>query len=102
MDPLVWFVVIAVVLVALHVGIAAYLYRSATADSSVASADEYLPARSPESEEGSCDGAGDTVACGTCGTPNDPSYRFCRKCVADLTSGGGGMAGPGSTERLGS
>lgn len=104
MDPLVWFVVVAAVLVVLHVGIAAYLYRSVTAETSVGSADEYLPVQSTESGEHDPgpDLDGDLVACGSCGTPNDPSYRFCRQCVADLTSGGGGMAGPGSTERLGS
>lgn len=102
MDPLVWFVVVALVLVVLHVAVAAYLYRSATADSSASGTDEYLPVDSSEPRERSSDADDDRVACGTCGTPNDPSYRFCRQCVADLTSGDAGINGPGSTERLGS
>lgn len=101
MDPLVWFVVVALALVVLHVAVAAYLYRSAT-ETSTSSADEYLPVQSPESRESASEADGDLIACKSCGTPNDPSYRFCRQCIADLTSGGAGMSGPGGTERLGS
>jgi hypothetical protein len=37
-----------------------------------------------------------SVACPACGTPNDPEYRFCRACVAELaasTTAGGGAGG---------
>lgn len=101
MDPLGWFVAVAVVLIVLHVGVAAYLYRSATADTPT-SADEYLPSRSADSRESVAEADGNLVVCGDCGARNDPAYRFCRQCVADLTSGNGGHGGFGSTERLGS
>lgn len=35
------------------------------------------------------------VECGDCGAENDPSYRYCRQCVADLA----GDAVPGSRDR---
>ena len=28
---------------------------------------------------------GVTIECSECGAPNDPEYRFCRRCVADLS-----------------
>ncbi|HKL29004.1 MAG TPA: zinc ribbon domain-containing protein [Natrialbaceae archaeon] len=28
---------------------------------------------------------GATIECSECGAPNDPEYRFCRRCVADLS-----------------
>ncbi len=44
----------------------------------------------PESEE--------TVTCPECGAGNDPEYRFCRDCVAELPGSdgiGGGPTGDG-------
>lgn len=41
------------------------------------------------------DGADGVVECGDCGAENDPSYRYCRQCVADLA----GDAAPGSRDR---
>jgi hypothetical protein len=40
-----------------------------------------------------------TVACPACGTPNDPEYRFCRACVAELTASG--VVGDGGSDRAG-
>jgi hypothetical protein len=39
------------------------------------------------------------VACPACGTPNDPEYRFCRACVAELAASG--VAGGGAGDRAG-
>lgn len=35
----------------------------------------------------------DEIACEECGTDNEPAYRFCRNCVAELP-GHGGRMGP--------
>ncbi|MFT4889590.1 MAG: hypothetical protein ACI9YT_000500 [Halobacteriales archaeon] len=39
--------------------------------------------------KGAVDGeaAGERIVCSECGAPNDPRYRFCRRCVAELPSG---------------
>jgi hypothetical protein len=42
---------------------------------------------------------GDPVACPACGTPNDPTYRFCRACVAELSASG--AIGHGAGDRAG-
>jgi predicted amidophosphoribosyltransferase len=35
----------------------------------------------------------DEIVCAECGTDNDPAYRFCRECVAELP-GHDGPIGP--------
>lgn len=36
---------------------------------------------------------GEAVSCASCGTDNDPEYRFCRRCVTELP----GSIHPGGT-----
>jgi predicted amidophosphoribosyltransferase len=33
----------------------------------------------------------DEIVCTECGTDNEPAYRFCRECVAELPGHGGPM-----------
>ncbi len=98
MDDLLWLGAAAGLFVLLHVAVAAYLYRSAAADGPDR-AGEYIPA---EVDERSADPADERVRCPTCGAPNDPSYQFCRRCVADLSAGGASSAAADGGERLGS
>jgi hypothetical protein len=39
------------------------------------------------------------VTCSACGTTNDPTYRFCRACVAELSAPG--TVGSGADDRAG-
>lgn len=102
MDSLVFVAATAVLLVALHVAVAAYLYRVALgrdgAGSDAAAADDERP---PSPGGRRADPGDGRIPCPTCGTPNDPQYRYCRRCVADLSgkqpTNGGVAAG-----RLGS
>ena len=102
MDSLVFVAGTAVLLVALHVAVAAYLYRVALsrddpASDAAATDDE----RAVPPGDGRADPADGTVPCPTCGTPNDPGYKFCRRCVADL-SGKQPTTGGAAAGRLGS
>jgi len=89
----------AVLLVLLHVVVAAYLYRTVSTEQK-ASASEYAP--DPDRERAASTDAGDRVSCPACGMPNDPSYRFCRRCIADLSSGVSASAGADRRKQLGS
>lgn len=97
MNTLVWLLLGVAGLVAVHMGILLYLYRSAT-DSSTRSADAVDTDREhrPHVEQP------DTMVCPACGAPNDPAYRFCRRCISDLSAGRTAPSGDGPTERLGS
>jgi hypothetical protein len=109
MDSIAWLAVVATLLVILHVAVAAYLYRRGASNTPTGTDELRSPAvtREPSdptrtiSDDASERGT-DHVPCPTCGTPNDPSYRFCRRCIADLTGSGraGDSAEPG--KRLGS
>lgn len=87
MESLAFMAVAALLLVGLHLVVAAYLYRVALAGEASAFDAGTAPKEQTETpteewlEEGD-----ETMRCPTCGAPNDPSYRFCRRCVADLTS----------------
>ena len=96
-DPL-WLGAAVALFVLLHVAVAAYLYRSAAADGPD-HAGEYVPAQADERPTSPAD---ERVPCPTCGVPNDPSYRFCRRCVADLSAGPSSSAGGDGGKRLGS
>lgn len=102
MDSLVFVAGTAVLLVALHVAIAAYLYRVALGrdgpGSDAAATEDERPVLPTDRRAASTD---DTVSCPTCGAPNDPGYRFCRRCVADL-SGRQPTNGSFAAGRLGS
>jgi hypothetical protein len=91
------FVTIAAVtlfVVVVHTAIAVYLYRSLS-DSTSGGARGIRevspdPSGPSESVDGGDDGNADadpeeTVHCPVCGTPNDPQFRFCRRCVSDLS-----------------
>lgn len=86
MDSLVFVAGTAVLLVALHVAVAAYLYRVALGrddpGGDAAVTEDEPPV--PPVEKGADLGEG-AVPCPTCGTANDPGYRYCRRCVADLS-----------------
>jgi predicted amidophosphoribosyltransferase len=43
----------------------------------------------------------DRIACPTCGAPNDPSYRFCRRCISDLSGSSAANAAANGADRLG-
>ncbi|WP_336133732.1 DUF7577 domain-containing protein [Natronomonas amylolytica] len=100
MEQLVWLVALAALLFGLHAAVVVYLYRKATGptdptDLLASSEGEYPPA---EETTGPDD---ERIACPTCGTPNDPSYRFCRRCISDLSGNSAANAGPNATDRLG-
>ena len=97
MDDLLWLGAAAALFVLLHVAVAAYLYRSAADGPDHAG--EYIPEQADERPTGPAD---ERVPCPTCGVPNDPSYRFCRRCVADLSAGLSPSAGGDGGKRLGS
>ena len=86
----------AALLVLVHVAVAAYLYR-ATSTKQEAPASEYIPDR--DRTAGDTD---DRVACPACGAPNDPSYRFCRRCISDLSSGVAASSAANGGKQLGS
>ncbi len=90
--------------VLLHVAVAAYLYRAAAAGEADP-ASEYVPARDGDERTVANRAGGaadDRVPCPTCGVPNDPSYRFCRRCVADLQRSVTSATGSDGRKRLGS
>jgi len=104
---LLWLGAAAVLFVLLHAAVAAYLYRT-TASNQPESVSEYVPPRDadgrpPVSGDEPPSGAADRrIPCQTCGTPNDPSYRFCRRCVANLESRVSSAASADGREQLGS
>lgn len=77
MEGLGWLVAATVLFVAVHIVIAVYLYRKGNrkAEATAAPTD-------------SADEPPDQVTCPTCGTPNAPGFRYCRRCVSDLSGGG--------------
>jgi hypothetical protein len=104
MEGLVWFAAAGVLFVLVHVAVAAYLYRSA-ASRNHDPAGEYVPSRDGDERTigtGPASGSPDRVPCPSCGVPNDPSYRFCRRCVADLQRRVTATTGTNGRKRLGS
>ncbi|WP_336342610.1 DUF7577 domain-containing protein [Halalkalicoccus ordinarius] len=79
---------IVIALVGIQLVALLYLYYRADGESS-ATATTAEPTDDPANPP---DGV---VECGDCGAKNDPSYRYCRRCVADLA--GDGV--PGSRDR---
>ena len=86
-DPQVYGLLGAVLL--LHLGTLAYVYlrrsgsaeRAGGADATVDTADVTADCRVDPGPPGAEDGA---ILCSQCGARNEPNYRFCRVCVADL------------------
>lgn len=111
MDSLGLLLVVATGLVAFHVAIALYLYRVASTANGHPRPNDTSQPYSSDGHRANADAnthqrtearAEKLVRCGICGAPNDPSYRFCRQCVADLSGTGRMTNAPEATERLGS
>jgi uncharacterized paraquat-inducible protein A len=100
MEQLVWLVALAALLFGLHAAVVVYLYRKATDSIDptdlLESPGEDLP---PVDETTGRDD--EHIACPTCGAPNDPSYRFCRRCISDLSGRSAGNTGANAADRLG-
>jgi hypothetical protein len=68
------------------------LYRRVTerraAGGEVADVDAAPAPGTPDEEAPGPETAGDRsrLTCSACGTPNDPDYRFCRRCVGELSA----------------
>ena len=102
MESLALVALLAALLVVLHVAVAAYLYRvTLSADGRRSDGDPRADQRATSPADRRFDDGDETTACPTCGAPNDPSYQFCRRCVADLT-GARGTADGVAAGRLGS
>lgn len=100
MQGLVWLVALAALLFGLHAAVVVYLYRKATnstepMDLLDASREDLPPAEASTGRED------ELIPCPTCGTPNDPSYRFCRRCISDLSGSAAANAGANGADRLG-
>ena len=91
MESLAFVAAMAAVLVVLHVVVAAYLYRVALSGDGLEALRDAEDAESASPAAARADAGRDTIPCPVCGAPNDPTYRFCRRCVADLS--GTGRAG---------
>jgi len=109
--------VIGVLVFLVHAAFAVYLYRSlsgsatgSTGDSKredppgepsgLPSGDRAGPSGAEAVRERSADVEAPregTVQCPTCGTPNDPQFQFCRRCVSELSGGGPPRGGRGVT-----
>lgn len=99
MEQLVWLVALAALLFGLHAAAVVYLYRKATnATNPTDLLESYQEDVSVDESTGHDD---DLIACPTCGTPNDPSYRFCRRCISDLSGSSAVNTGPNGADRLG-
>jgi len=102
---------VALAVLALHVAFTAYVFRTATGRWPLQSApdgesgddrDRTRAEREPDPEGDPDRGTtappadGETISCPTCGASNDPEFRFCRRCVSDLTDGPRPRGGRGS------
>ena len=86
MESLAFVAAVAVLLFVLHVVVAAYVYRVAhSGDGRFFEREASPDERAALEADASLEEPDDSVSCPTCGAPNDPSYRFCRRCVADLS-----------------
>lgn len=89
MEPLALLATMVAVFVAVHVSILVYFYlRQSDAPDSWSDT------------ESSVGGSG--VVCRECGATNGPSYRFCKRCVADLSSLNASTSGEDGPDRIGS
>jgi hypothetical protein len=93
-DPQVYGLLGAVLL--LHLGTLAYVYlrRSRAADPAGGDPETVAERLRPEAESELGPDEEGRLTCPQCGARNDPSYRFCRICVADLP-GSAGHGEPG-------
>jgi hypothetical protein len=106
MDELAVTAAVVLVVFAIHGALAVYLYRSLLArESSTAdgvdareSAPDIGRADRDEHAQGTPDVPDErTVQCPTCGVWNAPEFRFCRRCVSDLSAATTPSGASGST-----
>ncbi|MFQ3320269.1 MAG: hypothetical protein ACI8UR_002257 [Natronomonas sp.] len=105
METLAWAAMAAVGLALFHIAIAVYLYRAAAMADAGGREEPYASERGREpqpAQNAVTESIDEWIPCPTCGTPNDPAYRFCRRCISDLTSSKTSANAPDGTERLGS
>ncbi|CCQ37025.1 small CPxCG-related zinc finger protein [Natronomonas moolapensis 8.8.11] len=108
MDTSSMVVALGVLVLLVHAAFAVYLYRSlsgSTAERAGSAPGEDPPvepsglppedrARSsgvadlPERPDDAGPSPDGTVQCSICGTPNDPQFQFCRRCVSELSGSG--------------
>jgi hypothetical protein len=69
-----------------HVAVPASLYRAAASTDPDPAGENVLESDGDERQvaDRPAGGSDDPVPCPSCGVPNDPGYRICRRCVADL------------------
>jgi hypothetical protein len=82
MDHTPWYLAAALGFVVLHVVVAAYLYRRASA------AEEPVGPDGPRRPDPGQSSREERIPCSVCGASNDPTYRFCWRCISDLTAAG--------------
>jgi hypothetical protein len=111
MDELAVTAAIVLVVFAVHAVFAVYLYRSLIGAESSGTEDagvrESLPdlgrrdrgadAAASQPADPVEDASERTVSCPTCGARNAPEFRFCRRCVSDLSNATAPSGGRGST-----
>lgn len=75
-----WLYGVIAVVIGLHVLTLLYAYRRHGEPTSTVTPSDVESSPSTGTESTS-----DAIACVHCGAMNDPDYRFCRGCVADLS-----------------
>ena len=116
MDDLVTIAAVGVLVFVVHAAFAVYLYRSLSGSSpdgtggptgegetlggpSGLAADPEDRAGAGDRQPGGADGAREgPVQCPTCGTPNDPRFQFCRRCVSELSGSEPPRGGRGTAD----
>lgn len=97
MEELVTLGVVGLILLGVHAIFAVYLYRSLIAErdrterfgdtfarGESVSEPDFTASETSSSEEPN-GGESSTLRCPSCGASNDPAFRFCRRCVSDLS-----------------
>mgnify|MGYP000713571324 CR=1 FL=1 len=80
-----WVYVAIAGLLCAHLLILLYAYRVNRSDSAFDAAPVEAATDAGAVDADDAAAGGDTVCqCPECGTENDPTYRFCRQCVAEL------------------
>jgi len=87
-----------------HVAVPASLYRAAASTDPDPAGENVLESDGDERQvaDRPAGGSDDRVPCPICGVPNGPSYRFCRRCVADLQRSVTPATATDARDRLGS
>jgi hypothetical protein len=92
MEELVTVGVIAALFVGVHLAFAVYLYRALSdrrqgtpTPDGLESGAETPPMGDNDLSSNAHDDDRQTVPCPACGVPNDPSFRYCRRCITNLS-----------------